>query len=121
LHQADFWEFELLFEKFWQSYKNGWEQTRFISLVQAQTQSTKKIKSSDIITFEWEQKEVEHNDEDEIKRKSMLFQQMIENKKDTEGVVVGLNNILSDKNDDDKLSIAEKRQRQNELAKKYRK
>jgi len=37
-------------------YKNriNWEQTRFISYVTAQTQSTKKLKPTDILSFHWD-------------------------------------------------------------------
>ena len=35
--------------------KNGWEHTRFICYITAQTQSTKKLKPTDILSFEWDQ------------------------------------------------------------------
>ncbi|KAA6344045.1 hypothetical protein EZS27_008302 [termite gut metagenome] len=34
--------------------KNSWEQTRFISYVATQTNSSKKIKPTDIIKFSWD-------------------------------------------------------------------
>jgi hypothetical protein len=34
--------------------KNSWEQTRFISYVVAQTNSSKKIKPTDLIKFSWD-------------------------------------------------------------------
>ena len=38
--------------------KTGWEQTRFIGYITAQTQSTKKLKPTDILSFDWD-KEVD--------------------------------------------------------------
>ena len=38
--------------------KTGWEQTRFLGFIIAQTQSTKKIKPTDILSFDWD-KEVD--------------------------------------------------------------
>lgn len=37
------------------STKQEWEQVRFQSYVQAQTQSSKKIKPTDLLKFSWEQ------------------------------------------------------------------
>ena len=37
--------------------KAGWEQTRFISYVTAQVNSTKKLKPTDILTFTWDKEE----------------------------------------------------------------
>jgi hypothetical protein len=34
--------------------KQGWEQTRFISYIAAQVQSTKKIKPTDILQLPWD-------------------------------------------------------------------
>lgn len=38
--------------------KTGWEQTRFLGYITAQIQSTKKIKPTDILSFDWD-KEVD--------------------------------------------------------------
>lgn len=40
--------------------KENWEQARLISYITAQTQSTKKLKITDIIKFPWEGEQV-HN------------------------------------------------------------
>ncbi len=58
--------------------KNGWEQTRFICYITAQTQSTKKLKPTDILSFEWdnvsENKEttITNNDVERLKEKAKL-------------------------------------------------
>ena len=57
LHRAEFWEFDILFEKYWNDYKTKWEHTRFIAYVIAQTQSKKKLKFSDILKFDWDSEE----------------------------------------------------------------
>ena len=37
--------------------KAGWEQTRFISYIIAQVNSTKKLKPTDILSFKWDKTE----------------------------------------------------------------
>lgn len=44
--------------------KAGWEQTRFISYVTAQVNSTKKLKPTDILTFTWDKEETIITNED---------------------------------------------------------
>lgn len=65
------------------SIKQTWEQTRFQTYIQAQTQSTKKLKPTDIIEFSWDKKEVNKDTsistEDIIRLKNKA-QQIINNK-----------------------------------------
>lgn len=59
-------------------YKNQWEQVRFITYVQAQTQSDKKLTPQDIIRFNWEQEEVEEVTPEELQqRKQAMLDFMI--------------------------------------------
>ena len=37
--------------------RDSWEQTRFVAYMTAQVNSTKKIKPTDILQFEWDEKE----------------------------------------------------------------
>ena len=37
--------------------KNGWEQTRFLSYITAQVNSSKKLKPTDILSFKWDKPE----------------------------------------------------------------
>lgn len=48
------YELQILLDSLEYTYLNEWEQTRIISYVIAQTHSTKHIKPSDIIKFEWD-------------------------------------------------------------------
>jgi len=58
--------------------KTGWEQTRFLGFITAQTQSTKKLKPTDILSFEWDQlsenKEttITNNDIERLKEKAKI-------------------------------------------------
>lgn len=58
--------------------KAGWEQTRFLGYITAQTQSTKKLKPTDILSFEWDQlsenKEttITNNDIERLKEKAKI-------------------------------------------------
>jgi hypothetical protein len=40
-----------------ESYRAGWEQTRFVAYITAQTQSTKKLKIEDIMRFPWDRQQ----------------------------------------------------------------
>lgn len=65
------------------STKQTWEQTRFQTYIQAQTQSSKKLKPTDIIEFGWDKKEVKKDTsistEDIIRLKNKA-QQILNNK-----------------------------------------
>ena len=53
--------------------KSEWEQTRFLAYVTAQVNSTKKLKPTDILKFDWDEKKVSDNiDIQEIKKQRDL-------------------------------------------------
>lgn len=54
LDRMTFLEAQILTENILNSIKQEWEQTRLISYVTAQSQSSKKIQISDIIKFPWD-------------------------------------------------------------------
>jgi len=47
-------EVNALLNQYFENYKNGWEQTRFISYIIASCNSTKELKVTDIIEFSWD-------------------------------------------------------------------
>ena len=49
------YEIAPLINKLYLKSKESWEQTRLLGYITAQTQSTKKIKITDIIKFPWEE------------------------------------------------------------------
>lgn len=50
--------------------KSEWEQTRFLAYITAQVNSTKKLKPTDILSFDWDKDSVASDiDIAEIKRK----------------------------------------------------
>lgn len=52
------YEIEPLVTKLYLKNKESWEQTRLLGYITAQTQSTKKLKPTDIIKFPWEEVKV---------------------------------------------------------------
>lgn len=61
----EFYEVEALIENLWRKDKESWEQTRTISYVTAQCQSTKKLDMKEIMSFPWEKGEkIEDNPEE---------------------------------------------------------
>lgn len=59
--------------------KDGWEQTRLVSYMVAQVNSTKELKVKDIMTFPWE-KEVEEESSLEDRQAVLDEMKQIENK-----------------------------------------
>lgn len=58
---APMYEINLLMKNAYKKAKETWEQTRMLGYIQAQTQSTKKMKPSDIIKFPWDNEKETHN------------------------------------------------------------
>ena len=54
LDELQFYELDVLTENLQLSYRQSWEQTRQISYIVAQTQSSKKLKPTDIMKFSWD-------------------------------------------------------------------
>ena len=48
--------------------KISWEQTRFISYIMAQCNSTKKLKPSDILSFKWDDEQDTSITDEDIRR-----------------------------------------------------
>lgn len=57
LDKMEMYEVQALLQNMHLKVKENWEQTRMLSYIVAQTQSTKKLKIQDIITFPWEEQE----------------------------------------------------------------
>ena len=55
--------------------KTGWEQTRFLGFITAQTQSTKQLKPTDILSFDWDnvskETTVTNEDRERLKEKAI--------------------------------------------------
>lgn len=73
------YELSTLLKNITKKNKESWEQARMISYVIAQTNSTKKLKPTDILTFSWDNidsnKETSISDKDveRLKEKSKQF------------------------------------------------
>lgn len=52
-------------------FKNEFEQTRIISFVIAQSNSTKKLKSTDVLKFEWDNIEVEDTEKKQLTKEDI--------------------------------------------------
>ena len=71
------YEIEPLVTKLYLKNKESWEQTRLLGYITAQTQSTKKLKPTDIIKFPWEEVkvniEVSNEDRERLIEKAKNF------------------------------------------------
>ncbi len=57
------YELNTILESMHLKTKNSWEQTRFISYILAQVNSSKTIKQTDILKFSWDKEEETTEDE----------------------------------------------------------
>lgn len=83
LDEMQFYEVEALIENLWMKNKESWEQTRTVSYITAQCQSTKKLDMKEMMSFPWEKEEkIEDNPEElEAVRKEMELWKERMNKK----------------------------------------
>lgn len=57
-------------------FRNEFEQTRIISYVIAQSNSTKKLKSTDVLKFEWDNTDIETSDKKQLTKEDIeLYRQ----------------------------------------------
>jgi hypothetical protein len=56
IEECDYWLIDLYSSQAMTAFQTGWEQTRFVAYVTAQSQSTKKLKIEDVMRFPWEHK-----------------------------------------------------------------
>lgn len=74
----ELYEIETLIENLWMRDKTSWEQTRMLSYITAQCQSTKQIDPKDMMTFPWEKTEKVEDSQEERDR---IFREMKEMEK----------------------------------------
>ncbi len=82
------YELETILESLQLKHKNSWEQTRMISYITAQINSSKKIKATDLMTFSWDEKIEEKNDDITCEDKERIKQKSDE-------IIKELNNIYN--------------------------
>lgn len=54
------YEIKTLLANSYQINRDSWEQTRLIAYIMAQTNSKKRLKPTDILSFPWEEEQKEH-------------------------------------------------------------
>lgn len=82
------WELFELFKVLQYTDRNGWEQTRFISYLIAQTNSKKKLQVENIMKFPWDENHKDNNIEisdNEISMLKSLAKEYAKNIKDNNG------------------------------------
>ena len=84
LDHIQIYELKALMDFGYLKNKEDWEQTRFQSCILANCYSTKKLKTTDIVKFSWEEKEQQRKKEVEIDKKKIeqikqMAQQIIKN------------------------------------------
>lgn len=78
------YELSILLDNIEYSLKASWEQTRFQTYIQAQTQSTKKLKPTDLISFSW--------DKEEEKKNTSISNEDVERLKNKAQTIINKNN-----------------------------
>lgn len=63
------------------AYKDSWEQARLISYMIAQTNTTKRLKLTDILSFNWDESKndtfISNEDIDRLSQKAKQYEQFI--------------------------------------------
>lgn len=63
------------------AYKDSWEQSRLVAYMVAQTNSTKRLKLTDILKFHWDKDEAETSisnaDVDRLREKAKQFENIL--------------------------------------------
>lgn len=63
------------------AYKDGWEQSRLVAYMIAQTNSTKRLKLTDILKFQWDEQEavtsISNEDVARLRDKAKQYEQFI--------------------------------------------
>ncbi len=63
------------------SYKDSWEQSRLIAYMIAQTNSTKRLKLTDILKFQWEKEDadttISNEDMARLREKAKQYENLI--------------------------------------------
>jgi hypothetical protein len=76
MEETDYWMIDLYLKKSNERYRTSWEQTRFMSYITAQVQSTKRIKPSDIMDLPWDNEKGKRQNKtqkiDEKKRNELI-------------------------------------------------
>lgn len=66
------YEIEALMENLWMKDKESWEQTRTITYVTAQCQSTKPLDMKQMMTFPWEKEQTEKVEDTQEERDAIM-------------------------------------------------
>jgi len=53
--EMTFLELAIICDNLQYRYRDSWEQTRLLAYIQAQSNSTKKLKPTDIVKFQWDE------------------------------------------------------------------
>lgn len=83
------YELNLILESLHLSNKDSWEQTRMISYIIAQSNSSKTLKLTDIMKFEWDEQtdnedtKITKEDIERIKQKSSEYLKYLNNESST--------------------------------------
>lgn len=83
LDKMEQYEIQPLINHLHYKHKESWEQTRMLGYIIAQSQSTKKLKITDIMKFPWEESnqsntmQLSNEDKERLMKKSKIMEQQI--------------------------------------------
>lgn len=77
----ELYEVKAVMEYEYLSYKDNWEQSRLIAYMIAQTNSTKRLKLTDILKFQWEKEDadttISNEDMARLREKAKQYENLI--------------------------------------------
>lgn len=81
LDKMELYEVKAVMEYEYLSYKDSWEQSRLIAYMIAQTNSTKRLKLTDILKFQWEKEDadtaISNEDVARLREKAKQYENLI--------------------------------------------
>lgn len=83
--EAEMYEISILAQGLYLKSKENWEQTRMISFITAQVNSSKKLKPNDILSFPWDDKmkdetKVSNEDIERLSKKAKEMEKLLKSK-----------------------------------------
>lgn len=76
LDKMQFYEIQCLMDNLWRKDKEGWEQTRVMGYITAQSQSTKKLDMKELMPFEWDKEKVQEDVPPTEDERKAIFEEM---------------------------------------------
>lgn len=81
MDRMELYEVKAVMDYDYYAYKDGWEQSRLVAYLVAQTNSSKQLKQSDIVKFHWDRQEentsISNADVERLRAQAKQFENLL--------------------------------------------